>query len=255
MNRFPILRVIAALLCDVCDDIPIICDNLPKVFNVQYNINIDTEGSIDMDWHSLFGNNNLKLDLEQKFKDYLNSLAEEGMKFHTFTITEEKGQKNVGTVRRGKGKGLCYRACRKPPTFGVYRKNGATGGTTDLMSQLQNTSFQLPMFTYTLTQKISKLEDGNEYDAIFAQTTYNPWSTLKELGAGVKFFSDETTQVCNQKKCKEQNKAMIDIYNTLKVNYDSSSHECSWPGALCDGDDIVTQLWIGEMFILSYSFY
>ena len=75
------------------------------------------------------------------------------------------------------------------------------------------------------------------------------------MGAGVVYFNSEATQVCKviQEKCKEQKKAMIDMYDTLTVNYDSSSHEYSWPGSLCDGDDIVTQLWIGEMFILSYS--
>jgi len=187
----------------------------------------------------------LKAQFEATIKNILNADLEGSETFFNSFIINDVSRKNIKLC--GQGKGLCYGTkCKDsfetvtPKTLGESsRKNKKEY----FLLSLINSANRLPASKYDLRPKTIQ-DTSLKYDINFEQRIDYPWSKLTTLTLSGNVVEEKESILCkeSQEKCNTQKEIMPSIFNTLEVDYNSSAHECSWEGVVCDESNVVTQL-------------
>jgi len=188
-----------------------------------------------------------KWKFEDVAKQILNQNAETGLFFHSFTVLEESSKRNRS---RGRGTGMCKnKKCRPPPSVALsqtktkakYMMRGL-----DLLANLKTTVVELPEFEYDMEHE--EKNDVVTYEAIFHVKIIKPWESLEKISltAIVGGFEEEATSACKVDKgaCETQLQSITSVFYQLQADFDDNTHECSWPGVVCDDQNIIIKLHI-----------
>ena len=194
----------------------------------------------------------MKEAVEHNLKQCMNEYYED-IVFHSLEIHDNIGK---GGGRRATATGICKgsRNCPPEPEFTFPQRKGykdEKDPLTCLLQQMQDSDdFEAPRFTYVLNA--SREEKKNVYKAIFEQDIVDGWSDISSMflsSRGEQAISSQRyTCTTSKEECKIQRDTISSVLRKIDVDFDESNHECSWQGVLCDENNIITQIWIGEIY-------
>ena len=145
--------------------------------------------------------------------------------------------------------------CRPPPSVALSQTKTKAKymiGGLDLLANLKTTVVELPEFEYDMEHE--EKNDVVTYEAIFHVKIIKPWESLENISltAIVGGFEEEATSACKVDKgaCETQLQSITSVFYQLQADFDDNTHECSWPGVVCDDQNIIIKLHIGKKFCL-----
>ena len=122
--------------------------------------------------------------------------------------------------------------------------------------KLPNVVGKIPVIPlFPLIKNIITKNDVVTYEAIFHVKIIKPWESLEKISLSTPIvggFEKETTSACKVDKgaCETQLQSITSVFHQLQADFDNNTHECSWPGVVCDDQNIIIKLHIGKKFCL-----
>ena len=96
------------------------------------------------------------------------------------------------------------------------------------------------------------VNDGaTTYGASFQANVQYPWAdyavNMTEILGTMNQSGSEKQCKVSQKECDTQRKALISIFDSLQLDFNSIEHKCHWDEVVCNENNLIVQILIGKL--------